>query len=85
MTAQLGITCRGLVTEVSQLGLTGGVAFDVAASQISAGHVDYALALGVVYQSSGDPNMALDFGIRAVGDVNFPELPLAYHPSVGTP
>jgi len=71
MTAQLGITCRGLVTEVSQLGLTGGVAFDVAASQISAGHADYALALGVVCQSNGDPNMALDFGIRAVGDVNF--------------
>lgn len=71
MTAQLGIACRGLVTEVNQLGLTGGVAFDIAAAQIASGQATYALALGVVRQSSGDPNLALDFGIRAVGDVNF--------------
>ncbi len=71
MMAQLGISCRGLVTEVGQLGLTGGVAFDIAATQVSSGQADFALALGVVRQSSGDPNIALDFGIRAVGDVNF--------------
>lgn len=71
MMAQLGISCTGLVTEVGQLGLTGGVAFDVAATQVSSGQADFALALGVVRQSSGDPNVALDFGIRAVGDVNF--------------
>lgn len=71
MTAQLGLTCRGLVTEVSQLGITGGLAFDVAASQVQLGYADYALALGIVRQSGGNPSVALDNGIRAVGDVNF--------------
>jgi acetyl-CoA acetyltransferase len=79
MMAQLGLTCRGLVTEVGQLGLTGGVAFDQAAAQVQLGQADYALALGVVRQSLGDPGMALDFGIRAVGDVNF-QAPFAVPP-----
>lgn len=71
MMAQLGLKCSGLVTEVSQLGLTGGVAFDQAAAQVQLGQADYALALGVVRQSLGDMSTAMDFGIRAVGDVNF--------------
>lgn len=71
MTAQLGLKCTGLVSEVSQLGLTGGLAFDIACSQIQLGQASYALALGVVRQSAGSPAMALDNGIRAVGDVNF--------------
>jgi len=71
MMAQLGLQCRGLVTEVGQLGLTGGVAFDVASSQIQLGQARFALALGIVRQSTGDPATALDNGIRAVGDVNF--------------
>jgi len=71
MMAQLGLRCSGLVTEVGQLGLTGGVAFDVAGSQVQLGQAQFALALGIVRQSTGDPAMALDFGIRAVGDVNF--------------
>ncbi|MDG1988153.1 MAG: thiolase family protein [Halieaceae bacterium] len=79
MQAYLGLTCRGLVTEVGQLGITGGVAFDVAAAQVQLGHAQYALALGVVNQSAGDPNMALDNGIRAVGDVNF-QAPFAVPP-----
>ena len=79
MMAQLGLQCRGLVTEVGQLGLTGGVAFDLAAAQVQLGQADYALALGVVRQSLGDPGTALDFGIRAVGDVNF-QAPFALPP-----
>jgi acetyl-CoA acetyltransferase len=79
MTAQLGLQCRGLVTEVGQLGLTGGVAFDQAAAQIQLGQADYALALGVVRQSLGELSTALDFGIRAVGDVNF-QSPFALPP-----
>ncbi len=79
MTAQIGLQCRGLVTEVSQLGLTGGVAFDTAAAQIQLGRANIALALGIVRQSAGDPAMALDFGIRAVGDINF-QAPFALPP-----
>jgi acetyl-CoA acetyltransferase len=79
MMAQLGLQCSGLVTEVGQLGLTGGVAFDQAAAQIQLGQADYALALGIVRQSLGDMNMAMDFGIRAVGDVNF-QSPFAIPP-----
>lgn len=71
MMAQLGLRCNGLVTEVGQLGLTGGVAFDVAGAQVQLGQAKFALALGIVRQSTGDPEMALDFGIRAVGDINF--------------
>ena len=79
MTAQLGLACRGLVTEVSQLGLTGGIAFDQAAAQVQLGQADYSLAMGVVRQSQGDLNTAMDFGIRAVGDVNF-QSPFAIPP-----
>jgi acetyl-CoA C-acetyltransferase len=79
MMAQLGLRCAGLVTEVSQLGLTGGVAFDQAAAQIQLGQAEYALALGVVRQSLGDMSTAMDFGIRAVGDVNF-QSPFAIPP-----
>ncbi len=79
MTAQLGLKCCGLVSEVGQLGLTGGLAFDQAAAQVQLGQADYALALGVVRQSLGDMNVALDFGIRAVGDVNF-QAPFAIPP-----
>jgi acetyl-CoA acetyltransferase len=79
MMAQLGLKCSGLVTEVGQLGLTGGVAFDQAAAQVQLGQAQYSLALGVVRQSGGDINMAMDFGIRAVGDVNF-QSPFAIPP-----
>ncbi len=79
MMAQLGLRCDGLVTEVSQLGLTGGVAFDQAAAQIQLGQANVALALGVVRQSLGDIGTAMDFGIRAVGDVNF-QSPFAIPP-----
>ncbi len=79
MTAQLGLRCRGLVSEVGQLGLTGGVAFDVAAAQIQLGEADFAMALGVVRQSLGDMTLAMDSAIRAVGDVNF-QSPFAIPP-----
>ncbi len=79
MMAQLGLQCRGLVTEVGQLGLTGGVAFDLACAQVQLGQADYALALGVVRQSLGEMSTALDYGIRAVGDVNF-QAPFAVPP-----
>jgi len=71
MMAQLGLRCRGLVSEVSQLGVTGGLAFDLAATQIQLGRADLALALGIVVQSKGDTGAAIESGIRSVGDVNF--------------
>lgn len=71
MAAQLGFHCNGMVTEVSQLGITGGVAFDQAAAQIQLGYCDFSIASGVVVQSQGDAKMAMENGIRAVGDVNF--------------
>jgi len=71
MTAQLGLQCKGLVTEVSQLGITGGVAFDQAVAEIQLGRAEFSLALGVVVQSNGKIQMAMENGLRAVGDVNF--------------
>ena len=79
MMAQLGLQCRGLVTEGGQLGMTGGIAFDQAAAQVQLGQASYALALGVVRQSLGELSTAMDFGIRAVGDVNF-QAPFALPP-----
>ncbi len=71
MAAQLGLRCSGMLCEVSQLGITGGVALDQAIAQVQLGHCNFAIASGVVIQSQGDIRTAMDHGIRAVGDVNF--------------
>ncbi len=71
MAAQLGLRCTGQLCEVSQMGTTGGNAFDIAANDVLLGRARYALALGVVRQSDGDPAMAMSNGLRTVGDVDF--------------
>lgn len=71
MLAQLGMQCSGQVAEVSQMGITGGVAFDQAAADVQLGRAQFALALGVVIQSGVDAATAMDYGVRAVGDVDF--------------
>ena len=71
MAAQLGLQCSGQLCEVSQMGTTGGNAFDIAANDILLGRARFALALGIVRQSDGDPAMAMNNGLRTVGDVDF--------------
>lgn len=71
MLAQLGMRCCGQLAEANQMGITGGVAFDQAAADVQLGRAKFALALGVVVQSNGDTATAMDYGLRAVGDVDF--------------
>ncbi len=71
MAAQIGLQCKGQLCEVSQMGTTGGNAFDIAASDVLLGRARVALALGVVRQSDGDPAAAMENGLRTVGDVDF--------------
>ncbi len=71
MAARLGLACRGQIGEVDALGLTGGLAFDQAVSDVALGRADVALALGVAYSTNADFATIMDHSVRAVGDVEF--------------
>lgn len=71
MCAQLGLRPNAQLAQVQEMGITGGLAFDQAASDILLGRADYALALGVAIQSQGDATQAMDHSLRVVGDVDF--------------
>lgn len=71
MAARLGLRCRGQLSEVLQMGITGGLAFDQAAADIQLGRARVALALGVAYPTGGDPGRAMVQGVRVVGDAEF--------------
>jgi acetyl-CoA acetyltransferase len=71
MCARLGLTCTGQVAEVVEMGITGGLAFDQAAADVSLGRADFALALGVSFQSATPPADAMEGSVRVVGDVDF--------------
>ena len=71
MAARLGLRCTGQLAEVMEMGITGGLAFDQAASDIQLGRADIALAMGVAYSSYGSPDKAMMQGIRVVGDAEF--------------
>ncbi len=71
MAARLGIRCRGQLSEVLQMGITGGLAFDHAAADIQLGRARIALALGVAFPSAGNPDRAMSNGLRVVGDAEF--------------
>lgn len=71
MAARLGLRCTGQLSEVLQMGITGGLAFDQAAADIQLGRVEVALALGVAYPSGGHPARGMIQGLRVVGDAEF--------------
>lgn len=71
MAARLGLSCKGQVGEFSALGMTGGLAFDAAASDIALGRADVALALGVAYSTNADFATIMDHSVRSVGDAEF--------------
>jgi acetyl-CoA acetyltransferase len=71
MAARLGLRCTGQLSEILQMGITGGLAFDSAAADIQLGRANVALALGVAYPSGGHPARAMAQGLRVVGDVEF--------------
>jgi len=71
MAARLGLRCKGSVSEVSALGVSGGLAFDQALADIALGRADAALVLGISYQTNAPLPLIMDNSVRAVGDVDF--------------
>lgn len=71
LAARLGLRCTGRIAEVVEMGITGGLAFDQAASDIALGYCDFALAMGVNLDGAVSAAEAANNGIRAVGDVDF--------------
>ncbi|MXW50483.1 MAG: thiolase family protein [Gammaproteobacteria bacterium] len=71
MLSRLGLRCHGQAAEVSNLGITGGLAFDQACADVRSGRVKAALALGIEYNSGVDAATMMESAIRAAGDVNF--------------
>lgn len=71
MAARLGLKCTGSLSQVNELGITGGLAFDQAANDIALGRSDVALAAGIAYQTNAPLAMVMEHSLRAVGDVDF--------------
>lgn len=71
MASRLGLHCRAMLAEVGVMGITGGLAFDMAADEIRLGRADHALALGLFYSANERVTVAMERGSRVVGDVDF--------------
>ena len=71
ISSRVGLKCHGMLAEVGVMGITGGLAFDMAAAEIQLGRADYALALGLSYQTGERAPVLMERGNRVVGDVNF--------------
>lgn len=71
MAARLGLKCTGSVSEITGMGITGGLAFDQACNDVASGRVDVALALGIAYQSNAPLPVVMEHSLRTVGDVDF--------------
>lgn len=71
MASRLGLKCSGSVSEVVEMGITGGLAFDQACADVASGRADVALALGIAYQSNAPMPLVMDHSLRTVGDVDF--------------
>jgi acetyl-CoA acetyltransferase len=79
MASRLGLKCSGQLSEVMNLGISGGLAFDQAMADIEAGRADYAVVAGVLYQSAIKGHVGMEQGIRSVGDVEF-QSPFGFTP-----
>lgn len=71
MAARLGLKCTGSVSEVVEMGITGGLAFDQACNDVALGRADIGLALGIAYQTNAPLPMVMEHSLRTVGDVDF--------------
>ena len=71
MASRLGLKCTGSVSEVVEMGITGGLAFDTAMADIALGRADVGLALGIAYQTNAPFEMVMEHSLRTVGDVDF--------------
>ncbi len=69
--ARLGLRCQGQLSQVMEMGITGGLAFDQAAADIQLGRARVALALGAAYSTGGNPDKGMLTGLRVVGDADF--------------
>ena len=69
--ARLGLKCRGQLSQVMEMGITGGLALDQAVADIQLGRAEFALALGAAYSSGGNPTDGMLTGLRVVGDADF--------------
>ena len=79
MSARLGLTCSGQLSEVMNLGITGGLAFDQAVADVDAGRADIAIASGILYQAAIKGHVGMEQGIRVVGDVDW-QAPFGFTP-----
>ena len=71
LASRLGLQCQGQISEVNNMGITGGLAFDQACNDVTVGKAKFALALGIEYSTSAPIDIMMDRGIRVVGDVDF--------------
>lgn len=69
--SQLGLQLTGQIAEVVEMGITGGLAFDQACADVQLGRADFALALGVSFQTATPRAEAMEQSIRVVGDIDF--------------
>lgn len=79
MAARLGLKCKGQLSEVANLGISGGLAFDQAVADIELGRADIAIAAGILYQSAIKGHEGMEHGVRAVGDADW-QAPFGFTP-----
>lgn len=79
MAARLGLKCSGQLSEVMNMGISGGLAFDHAVADVDSGRADIAIAAGVLYQSAIKGHEGMEQGIRVVGDVDW-QAPFGFTP-----
>ncbi len=71
LASRLGLRCHARVSDINNMGITGGLAFDQACEDVSSGRTDFALACGIEFTTAASAEMIMDRGIRVVGDVDF--------------
>jgi acetyl-CoA acetyltransferase len=71
LASRLGLQCHRQVSDVNNMGISGGLAFDQACNDVTSGKAKVALALGIEYSTSASADIMMDRGIRVVGDVDF--------------
>ena len=52
LASRLGLQCQGQISDVNNMGITGGLAFDQACNDVTTGKAKFALALGIEYSTS---------------------------------
>lgn len=79
MASKLGLKCSGQLSEVMNMGISGGLAFDQAIADVDSGRADIAIAAGVLYQAAIKGHVGMEQGIRVVGDVDW-QAPFGFTP-----